>query len=52
MEETASRDSSPEDKSCAEGVGIKERKAVEHSTGKISKAGQEHEYEGENKCLK
>lgn len=52
MEGTAGRDSSPEDKSCAEGVSIKGRKAVEHRAGKISKAGQEHEYEGEKKCLK
>lgn len=50
--ESWKKHSSPEGKSCAEGVGIKERKAVEHRAGKTSKAVQELEYEGEKKCLK
>lgn len=41
------RDSSPEGKSCAEGVGIKETKAEEDRAGETSKAVQDHKCQGE-----
>lgn len=41
------RDNSPEGKSCAEGVDIKETKAAEDRAGETSKGVQDHECQDE-----
>lgn len=45
------RDSFPEGKSCAEGVDMKDTKAVEDRAGDTSKAVQDHKCQGRKKGL-